>query len=183
MKGLHKIFVVAFFTTFFVLGCQSGTESESTPNTKQPTSEHKLPDGIYWLRQTDRDSNLVQSIPNTTIIKYSHLFVDTTDSDQPLQVWIDTTAFVPLSLAEAPDSIQQEDQRIKLMLTMSDDAGQSLAEFTTEHVNDRVAMVIDGEAMTIHKIREPITGGKLQITRCTDRACSFLFLALQDNVK
>jgi hypothetical protein len=29
----------------------------------------------------------------------------------------------------------------------------------------------DGEIVTLHKIRTVVTGGKLQITRCTDDAC------------
>jgi hypothetical protein len=35
-------------------------------------------------------------------------------------------------------------------------------------------MVVDGEIVTVHKIRSIITGGKVQITRCTDNACEVI---------
>ena len=47
----------------------------------------------------------------------------------------------------------------------------------------KVVLVIDGEALTIHKIKEPLTSGLLQITRCNDNACEKLSLVLKDNVK
>jgi len=46
--------------------------------------------------------------------------------------------------------------------------------FTRAHLGGKVAMVIDGEIVTLHKIRSVITGGKLQITRCTDNACEVI---------
>ena len=69
------------------------------------------------------------------------------------------------------------------MLTLTDSAKDRLANFTGDHINDWVALVIDGNAVTMHKIRERIEDGRLQITRCTDNACAMLFVALQDNVK
>lgn len=35
-------------------------------------------------------------------------------------------------------------------------------------------MVVDGEIVSLHKIRRVITGDKLQITRCTDNACEVI---------
>lgn len=69
------------------------------------------------------------------------------------------------------------------MLTLTEGASERLADFTEVHINHRIALVIAGDAVTIHKVRTRIEGGKLQITRCTDNACSFLFVALQDNVE
>ena len=184
MKRLiQKVFVVAFAATFGFTACQTESDPEPTGISKAVANETPLPDGMYWLRQTEQDSVLKESIPDAVMIRYSHHFVDTTETDQPNQLWIDTTDYVPLSLSQAPDSIPQEDRGVKLMLTLTEHASEHLASFTGEHVNDRVALVIDGEAVTIHKIRERITGGKLQITRCTDQACSFLYVALQDNVE
>jgi len=46
--------------------------------------------------------------------------------------------------------------------------------FTRAHQGGRMAMVIDGEIVTLHKVRSVITDGKVQITRCTDNACEVL---------
>jgi hypothetical protein len=48
---------------------------------------------------------------------------------------------------------------------------------------ERAVLVVDGEALTLHKIREAITSGKLQITRCNDNACERLLVKLKDNEK
>lgn len=42
------------------------------------------------------------------------------------------------------------------------------------HLWGKIAMVVDGEIVTRHKIRSVITGGKLQITRCVDNACEVI---------
>jgi hypothetical protein len=35
-------------------------------------------------------------------------------------------------------------------------------------------LVVDGQIVTLHKIRSVVTDGKLQITRCTDDACQVI---------
>ena len=90
---------------------------------------------------------------------------------------------MPLALAEKPKGIEQEDQRINLLLTLTGTASEELADFTEKHLDKRIAMVIGGKAFTKHKIRSRIEGGKIQITRCTDNACKFLYMELQDAVQ
>lgn len=46
-----------------------------------------------------------------------------------------------------------------------------------------VVLVVDGEALTMHKIKEPLTSGLLQITRCNDNACELLLIKLKSNTK
>ncbi len=47
----------------------------------------------------------------------------------------------------------------------------------------QATLVVDGEALTVHKIRAAITGGKMEITRCGDNACERIYVTLKDNVK
>jgi len=46
--------------------------------------------------------------------------------------------------------------------------------FTRAHLGGRIVMIVDGEIVTLHKIRSVIVGGQLQITRCTDDACEVI---------
>jgi preprotein translocase subunit SecD len=50
--------------------------------------------------------------------------------------------------------------------------------FTRAHLGGRIAMVVDGEIVTLHKIRTVITDGKVQIARCTDNACDVIYSKL-----
>jgi preprotein translocase subunit SecD len=43
--------------------------------------------------------------------------------------------------------------------------------FTRAHLGGRIAMVVKGEIISLHKIRGVITEGNLQIARCQDNPC------------
>jgi preprotein translocase subunit SecD len=47
-------------------------------------------------------------------------------------------------------------------------------DFTRAHLGGRIAMVVDGQIVTLHKVRSVVTDGRLQITRCTDEACKVI---------
>ncbi len=44
-----------------------------------------------------------------------------------------------------------------------------------------MALIIGGAVITVHKIREPIVGGRLQISCCAEGAFEFLVEQLGDN--
>jgi preprotein translocase subunit SecD len=96
---------------------------------------------------------------------------------------VDDDQFVALKLKKMPEAKLQPDNRKNLLIELQDDQTLRLKEFTTRNVMKQVALVIDGQAVTVHKIREPITGGQIQISRCTDNACEKLYYELQHDVK
>ncbi len=53
-----------------------------------------------------------------------------------------------------------------------------LEEFSRAHLDGKVVVVLDGEVITMHKVRSVITGGKFQLTRCYDDACEVLLSKL-----
>ena len=161
------------FVLILVAGCQS----------RKPVSagSETLPDGIYLILGKHIAQPREDQVEGR-LIKFSHHFLDENDKDQPHFLDVHPSEFVPLALSETPDSVTQPDDRIHLMLTLAETSQKQLARFTGKHVDRHVAIVIGQEAMTMHKIRMKITGGKLQITRCTDNACEYLFYELQDNV-
>lgn len=174
----------------FLNACKSNLDDSNTNNSvEQDSVEKELyslaishpEDGIYHVLKTYEDSSL---IPEThgPIIFYNTRLLDSNNQDQPSWFEIDTVDFVPMKLKAAPEGIEQEDKRINLLLSLTDTTGQILEKFTEKYVDERIAIVIGGDAVTIHKIREKIIGGKLQITRCTDNACEKLLIELEDNV-
>ncbi|HRW74297.1 MAG: hypothetical protein R2787_10900 [Saprospiraceae bacterium] len=147
----------------------------STPVPVEPI----VPDGIYLV--LDQFDVQPQGIAVGQLIPYSHDFLDD-DEGEARFLAVDPVDFVPLQLSTAPEGVVQKDKRINLLLTLESASAKRLAEFSTRHVNQRVATVINGQAVTLHIIRMPITEGKLQVTRCTDHACEKLLVALKDNV-
>jgi hypothetical protein len=142
-----------------------------------------IPDGLYLIVKIDTVATQVDTLSTKEIgIYFSKLFEDFNTGGY-LRLIIDTTEYVPLELEKGPTTEQQTESKKKLLLYLTKNASEQLKTFTTVHVMKRVALVVEGEAFTMHKIREPITSGQLQITRCTDNACERLYVSLKDNVK
>ena len=137
----------------------------------------KIENGIYLLLNSYTDTS--EFTPSASIIEYSHDFLDPNDEDERRFFEIDIDEFVPMDLNKEPEGVEQKDKRINLLLTLTDEAAVQLADFTEKNVNKEIAIVVDGKAVTQHKVRERIEGGKLQITRCTDNACEHLLVALK----
>lgn len=157
---------------FSMIGCSAEDVGKKT-----------LPDGLYLLNRVDTiESQKSALLPNEKEIFFSTMFEEY-NAREYIRLIIDTTQFVPLDLEQSPVAEQQTEQKKKLMLSLTHEASEKLKDFSTDHVMDRVALVVDGEALTMHMIRVPLTSGQLQITRCNDNACERLFTTLKDNVK
>ncbi len=147
----------------------------------QREQNQPIPDGLYLITNVDTLATELSPLSeNEKEVFFSDIF-DDYNSEEFLRLVIDTTKYVPLELEEAPKTEQQTESKKKLLLNLTQSASDQLKTFTTEHVMNLVVLVVDEEAMTMHKIREPITSGQLQISRCHDNACELLFVKLKDN--
>lgn len=187
MKNLIALLLCSSIITY---SCKISDRSDSSIEVVQeennysevPLNTEKIDDGFYLIINTWEDSSIVNPSYGK-IISYSHDFLDDNTKNQPIFLEVDTSEFVPLLLSKSPEGIEQTDKRLNLLLSMVDSASVMLERFTKKHVNKKTCIVIGSKAVTMHKIREEITGGKLQITRCTDNACEYLLLELKDNVE
>jgi len=66
----------------------------------------------------------------------------------------------------------------KLEITVDPSDADALKDFTTENVGGSVAFLLDGEIVSVHKVREPITGGTIQVTWCGKNSCRLLMIKL-----
>ena len=149
----------------------------------QSESKNNIKDGLYLITNIDTVALQRSSLSSKEMeISFSLLFEEY-NTKEFRRIIIDTTEYVPLELEKPPLTEQQTDRKKKLLLSLTKEASGQLKTFTTKHVMCRVVLVVDGEALTMHKIREPITSGQFQITRCNDNACERLFVKLKDNVK
>lgn len=104
-------------------------------------------------------------------LRYDPKMADS-ESTEPVQlVTVETRSFVPLILGAAPEPTKQENGSILVSVALSPKYIKTLADFTRTHLGERVALVLDGEVVSTHKIRTVIEGGRMQITRCDDHAC------------
>jgi hypothetical protein len=111
-------------------------------------------------------------------VRYDPKLADPARSDSVKWVTLDTSDYVPLVLETKPRAIGQADGRIGLEITLAKEHVPTLEGFTRRNVGGLAAVVLDGEIVTVHKERAIITDGRMQITRCTDRACEKLLTKL-----
>lgn len=188
-------YILSLLILFLAVSCnQSETQTAGTTTSAAKLSEAKandrgkpqqttLPDGLYLINRIDTaEAQPLSLSSNEKAIFFSKLFEEY-NADGYQRIIIDTTQYVPLELMRSPGTEQETELKKKLLLSLTKEASEKLKTFTAAHVMDHVALVVDGEAMTMHKIKVPITSGQLQITRCGDNACEKLSVVLKDNVK
>jgi hypothetical protein len=144
-------------------------------------SQQKLRDGVYLVDKLISDSYRPGKI-NKTLITFNPSFLEEAPEEYaPLLIFTDD--FVPFEFSLPPIEQKNKLQNKILLLKLTDDASEKLKAFTTKNIKRYVVIVINGEAITIHKIKEPITSGLVQITSPTDNVYKQLFRLLQSNVK
>lgn len=145
----------------------------------QKTWPAKIPNGFYAVldEESSRDKVRIDSIPNIILV-YDGKYVDSSQTASPSYVALDTVSFVPLILEGSPITNKDGNGRTLLGVTLSRKYIRRLEDFTKAHLGRRVAIVLDGEIITMHKIRSVISEGKIQITRCYDNACEILLSKL-----
>ncbi len=108
------------------------------------------------------------------MLLYDKKYTDADQNEPNKYVAIDTTSFVPLAIEGAPEMKKDGKGMSLLSVTLARENVEQVEDFTRAHLGGRVAIIFDGEIVTLHKVRTIIEGGKLQITRCTDNACEIL---------
>ena len=89
---------------------------------------------------------------------------------------------VPLKLKGDPERIIDDQGKTILNIEMDDEYIPVLEKVTREYtMKKQIGMFIGGKMISAHKIRAPITEGKLQISRCSDNACERIYADLTRN--
>jgi preprotein translocase subunit SecD len=137
----------------------------------------KRPAGFYLVAaEAETAAALPAASGEQRVVRYDYRYLRETERGQPLYLLLPKTADVPLVLAKAPE-LQEKGQNgfPELRLELTPEAAGKLEKLTREHLGGSVAFVIDGEPVTLHKIRSVITGGQFRLSRCTDTACQFIY--------
>jgi preprotein translocase subunit SecD len=82
-------------------------------------------------------------------------------------------------LAGAPRADKEETEVVRVLLKLKPSAATALEHLTRDHLGRELTIVLGGEVVTTHKIRDIIKGGDVQITNCAPGAAEFLLEQLQ----
>ncbi len=145
----------------------------------QPTDRHidKYQTGFYLVAaEADSLTALPTANANQRVVCYDYRFLQTSERGKPLFLLLSKTVDVPLILAKEPELQKKGGHGFpELHLELNPESADKLETLTRDHLGGKVVFAIDGEPVTIHKIRSVITGGQFQISRCTDTACQYIY--------
>jgi preprotein translocase subunit SecD len=115
--------------------------------------------------------------PMTTqwIARYDYKFIQPEEREPTRYLLLSKQPDVVSLLSKPPEKLKGENGRTQLLLELTEEAAADLARVSRDHIGQRVAFVIDGEVISIHKIRSVITDGKFRMSRCTDNACEYIY--------
>jgi hypothetical protein len=173
--------VLLFLLLIAVAGCQQGDRRSAPDRASVPVEANRLADGVYAvLRESSSPDSARVDAAGSIVLLYDQKYSEADQGGPPEYLAIDTNSFVPLILEGAPDATKDGRGFTLLSVTLARDQVKPLEEFTRAHLGGKVAVVLDGEVISKHKVRSVIEGGKVQITRCGDNACDVLRAKLMD---
>jgi len=144
-------------------------------------AQQKLCDGVYLVDRLSPISRLPGRI-HTSLIKFNPLFLeDDPEAFSPISVFTDE--FVPFEFSMAPITKTNRYQNKVLFLKLTESASEKLKIFTAKNIKRYAVIIVNGEAITVHKIKEPIISGLVQIACDTENIYEQLHALLQNNVK
>lgn len=166
----------ALFSTLAALLIASAFSGTSCKEVANSVAEAKIPDGLYRVIRLTEDKAAVGSLGyGEKLLVNDFSFLEPEERGTTEYVVLQTAPFIPFSLAKTPTKDKDAQGKPKLLLQLSEEQAKPLEEFTRQYTGQKVAIVVGGEIVTIHKVREPITGGRIQITRCTDNGCRAIY--------
>jgi preprotein translocase subunit SecD len=183
-KVLIPALTTAFVLVFVICGCGCKNPPAASTNpvhavhatTSPPAPAHSLENGAYLILReasTPQDAR-VEGVPQM-VLTYDRRKCSDAPPNEPLTyVAIDPKDYIPLIIEGAPEMKSDGQGKSILTVSLTRQNAERAEAFTRAHLGGRIAMVVGGEIVTLHKIRSVITGGKIQITRCTDNACEVI---------
>ncbi|MCH8945114.1 MAG: hypothetical protein IH910_10060 [Proteobacteria bacterium] len=165
--------IAALICLVLVVYKSTRTKTEAIVPRPQYTADGKLPDGVYALLHEGLTQNQAKDLNER-----HHIFEVHTEDGEVELVAISMSSYLPLQLADTPVLANGENGHPMIGLKLARHLEPALERFTGQ--NKRIAIVLDDEIVTRHKVHGPITGGEIMITRCTDEKCEVIYAKLTD---
>ncbi len=176
-KPLNPMLTTALLLALVIYGSNSLQAQQTNQALAAVTpATRALENGAYAvLREAPSDQEAGVEGPSQVVLRYDRRKYSDAPTNEPLTyVVLDAKDYVPLVIEGTPELKSDGQGKSLLSVSLVRKNVKRAETFTRAHLGGRIAMVIDGEIVTLHKIRAVITDGKVQITRCTDNACEVL---------
>jgi preprotein translocase subunit SecD len=166
--------------TAFVLSSQAAVwpQDQAAPPPK------KLPDGVYAVKRDSlKEKDVLPLKDGEVLAVHRHRYLKTDKGEPPRFLVVHSAPEVTLDLAGEPKAVKDGAGGVRILLTLRPKGAAALERLTRDHLGRQVTIVLGGEVVTVHKIREVIKGGEVQITSCAAGAAEHLLEQLQARQK
>jgi preprotein translocase subunit SecD len=147
---------------------------------KTPAPPKKLPAGVYAvLRESLKEKDVLPLQDGERLVVHRHRYAKKADQEPPRFVVVRSAPDVALDLVGKPKAVKEGNEVVRISLTLQPKAAKDLERLTADRLGKQIAIVLGGEVVTMHKVREVIKGGEVQITSCAPGAANYLLEQLQ----
>jgi preprotein translocase subunit SecD len=161
-----------------------GSHAAAWSQEKGPSPPKKLPDGVYAvLRDSLKEKDVLPLNNGEVLVVHHHRYLKQDAKEPPRFLVVHAAPDVDLDLAEAPRVVKEGEEVVRILLKLQPKAATALERLTTDRLGKQVAIVVGGEVVTTHKIRDVIKGGDVQITSCAAGAAQYLVEQLRVHQK
>jgi preprotein translocase subunit SecD len=160
-----------------------GSSASVWPQDKPPPAR-KLPDGVYAVeRESLKEKELLPLKDGEVLVVNRYRYLKKDESEPPRFLVVRAAPDVPLDLVGEPKSVKDGEEVVRILLKLQPKAATALERLTAARLGRPITIILDGEVVTMHKIREVIKGGEVQITSCAPGAAKHLLERLEAQQK
>jgi hypothetical protein len=140
----------------------------------------KVPDGVYAVRRESIKKEDVLPLKEGEVLILNRRRFPKNDAKEPLRFLVVRSApEVTLDLADDPKAVKEGTEVVRIAVKLQPKAAAALERLTRDQLGRQIAIVLGGEVVTMHKVRQIIKGGDAQITSCVAGAANYLLEQLQ----
>jgi preprotein translocase subunit SecD len=160
-----------FLATMLIFGSQAA----GGPQDSARASGKKLPDGVYAVvRDSLKEKDVLPLKDGEVLVVHHHRYLKKDKNEPPRFLVVHTAPEVDLDLAGEPKAVKEGEEVVRIFLKLQPKAATALERLTRDHLGMQITIVLGGEVVTMHKIREVIKTGDVQITSCAAGAAGYL---------
>ena len=169
------------FACLFLILLSIGNFAAVLAQEKNAQTPKKLADGVYAvLREGPKEKDLLPLKDGEGLVVDLHPYLKKEDREAPRYLVVHSKPDVELDLAGEPKAVKEGDDVVRILLKLQPTAAAALERLTTNNVGKQVTIILAGDVVTAHKIRDVIKGGEVQISCCAPGSAKYLLERLQE---
>jgi preprotein translocase subunit SecD len=168
--------IVCFLAAWYFIG----SYALAGPQDKTPQPPKKVPNGVYAvLRESLKEKDVLPLKDGEALVVHQAQYLKKEEKEPPRYLVVHAAPEVVFDLAGKPKAVKEGTEVVRISLKLQPKAAAALERVTRDRLGGQVAIVLGGEVVTMHKIREVIKGGDAQISCCAAGAVNYLFEQLE----